>query len=99
MSGWYQWQDQTLILRLRLQPGARHNAILGPYGENSLRISIKAPPVDGKANTLLLRFIAECFDVTPRQVRLLGGAHSRDKRIAIDRPGRLPGETRIPALD
>lgn len=95
MSHWYQWQDDTLILRLRLQPGASRNAILGPYGDSSLRVSVMARAVDGKANRQLQAFLAECFGVPPRQVALLSGPHSRDKRLAIQAPLRLPKEAQL----
>lgn len=95
MGEWYQWQGDTLILRLRLQPGASRNAVLGPWGEQSLRISVKARPVEGKANAELIAYIAECFGVHARAVELLGGAHSRDKRVAVHQPQRFPPEAGI----
>ena len=91
----YQWQGDTLILRLRLQPGASRNGMLGPWGAQSLRISVKARPVDGKANAELLAFIAECFGVHARAVKLLSGVHSRDKRVAIHQPRQFPPEAGI----
>ncbi len=94
---WYQWQGDTLILRLRLQPGASRDAVLGPWGADSLRVAVQAPPVDGKANKRLQRFVAKAFDTAPRQVKLLGGEHCRDKRLAVDGPQRLPEDWGIEA--
>lgn len=95
MRRWYQWQGDTLILWLRLQPGASRDAILGPWGEQQLRVSIRGRPVDGQANRQLLVFLAQAFGVARQQVELLSGEHSRDKRLAIQRPSRLPESTQI----
>jgi len=60
-------------------------------------VRITAPPVEGKANTHLIRFLAKSFGVPRSQVTLLGGDRSRPKRIAIESPSRLPASTQIPA--
>lgn len=55
-----------------------------------LKIRITAPPVDGKANAHLGRFLAKTFEVAPNRVYLLAGETRRRKRLAIMRPGHLP---------
>lgn len=60
----------------------------GPQGER-LKIRITAPPIEGKANAHLLKFLARRFRVNKSQVRLLAGATSRDKRVCIESPARL----------
>ena len=79
----------NLILSIRVQPRASRDEIVGLQGE-SLKIRITAPPVDGKANDHLLRFIARQFGVPRQQVVLLGGDSGRDKRIRIDKPKKIP---------
>ena len=54
------------------------------------RVRIQAPPVEGKANGALCRFLAESFGVPLSQVELLAGAQSRAKRLLIRAPRRLP---------
>ncbi|HEY0722354.1 MAG TPA: DUF167 family protein [Gammaproteobacteria bacterium] len=95
MAAWYRWQGEDLLLTLRLQPRASRDEIAGPYGD-ALKVRITAPPVDGKANAHLLRFLAELFDVAPSAVELLSGETGRDKRVRIQRPRRLPVEAEIP---
>lgn len=72
----------NLILRLHVQPGARKTEIVGLHGE-VLKVRLAAAPVDGKANAALIAFLAEALDVTRRQVELLGGTASREKRLRI----------------
>ena len=88
---WYQWDGEDLILAVHIQPKASRDALDGTYGER-LKIRISAPPVDGKANEHLIRFLAGLFDVPRRQVRLLSGESSRAKRIRIQQPRALPAE-------
>ncbi|MDQ3773606.1 MAG: DUF167 domain-containing protein [Pseudomonadota bacterium] len=54
------------------------------------RIRVAAPAVDGKANVVLIRFLAREFGVKQGHVRLAGGARSRDKRVVIDGPAKRP---------
>jgi len=95
MSGWYQWQGERLILSVRLQPRASCDEIVGPHGTESLKIRITAPPVDGKANQHLIKYLAKAFGVAKGQVTLLSGTTGRDKRLAIDSPSKLPPEADI----
>ena len=52
------------------------------HGE-ALKLRLAAPPIEGRANDALLKFIAELFDVPLRQVELRQGGQSRHKVVAI----------------
>ena len=69
-------------LALRVQPGARRSALLGPYGDR-LRLAVKAPPVDGRANAEVIKVIADLVGVSRRSVSLSAGHGGRDKRVTI----------------
>lgn len=90
---WYQWKGDDLLLAIHLQPGSARDTLSGTHGER-LKIKITAPPVDGRANDHLLRYLADLFDVPCSRVELLSGHGSRSKRVRISRPGRLPEEIR-----
>lgn len=80
---WYRWEgDHTLILTLYIQPGAKRTEPVGLHGD-ALKIKLSAPPVEGKANKALLKFLAERFQVPSRQVSLKQGAQSRYKIVEI----------------
>ncbi|GGJ02724.1 DUF167 family protein [Halopseudomonas pertucinogena] len=89
MAGFYHWRGPDLILDCHLQPGARQIGFAGQHGER-LKIRISAPPVDGKANGMLIDFLAREFAVGKRQVSLLSGQQSRQKRVLIESPQQLP---------
>ncbi|SFD46579.1 hypothetical protein SAMN05660831_01712 [Thiohalospira halophila DSM 15071] len=71
-----------LVLTLRVQPRAKNDAIVGPHGD-AIRVRITAPPVEGKANDHLGRFLAKRFGVHRRDVTLISGESGRDKRVRI----------------
>jgi len=82
LSGWYRRDGEDIILTLHVQPGAKRSEIAGLHGE-SLKIRLAAPPVEGRANEALQKFIAELFAVPLRQGELKKGAQSRQKVVAI----------------
>jgi len=73
----------VLVLALHVQPGARRSAILGAHGER-LKVALQAPPVDGKANEELLRFLSAHLGLRRAALRLLSGAASREKSLAVE---------------
>ncbi len=87
---WYRWEGEDLILRLRVQPKASKDAFSGPYGDDQYKVTLTAPPVDGKANAHLLKFVAKAFGLPRSQVTLESGAHSRSKCLRLKSPTRLP---------
>jgi len=82
MADWYRRNGETITLTLHVQPGAKRNEIAGLHGE-ALKIRLAAPPVEGRANEALLKFIAVLFNVPLRQVELKQGGQSRHKVVAI----------------
>jgi len=79
---WARWDSGALVLALHVQPGARRTAAIGIHGQR-LKIALHAPPVDGKANEELLRFLARTLAVRRAAVHLGSGAASREKSVAI----------------
>ncbi|HHJ17805.1 MAG TPA: YggU family protein [Gammaproteobacteria bacterium] len=94
---WYHWQDGKLILDIRVQPRASHDEIAGTL-DGRLKIRLTAPPVDGKANQTLLKFLAKLCAVSKSQVTLLSGPGSRNKRVAISAPKKLPAGVEPPEM-
>ena len=92
-AGWYRWEGDDLVLNLKVQPRTSADSLEEPAGDQAgdeLRVRITAPPVDGKANAHLGRFLATCFGVPPSRVEVISGAQGRHKRVRIRQPKRLP---------
>ncbi len=88
-GGWYGWDGEDLLLKLRVQARASRDELGESFGDE-LKVRITAPPVEGKANQHLVRFMAESFGVPIDRVTLLAGGRSRSKRLRIAAPSRLP---------
>jgi uncharacterized protein (TIGR00251 family) len=82
VSEWYRRNGEVLTLTLHVQPGAKRTDVAGLHGE-ALKIRLAAPPIEGRANEALLKFIADAFGVPLRQVELKQGGQSRHKVVAI----------------
>ncbi|MDH2918924.1 MAG: DUF167 domain-containing protein [Sideroxydans sp.] len=79
---WYRSHADGITLTLHVQPGAKRSEIVGLHGD-ALKLKLAAPPVEGKANEALRRFIAEQFQVGLRDVTLKQGTQSRYKVVLI----------------
>jgi uncharacterized protein (TIGR00251 family) len=90
MADWFRRNGEVVTLTLHIQPGAKRSEIAGLHGE-ALKIRLAAPPVEGRANEALLKFIAELFGVPVRQVELKQGGQSRHKVVAITGSKVEPG--------
>ena len=69
-------------LAVRAQPGAKQTAVTGIYGEGSaaqLKIAVKAPALEGRANEALIEFLAKTFGIAKSAVKLTAGESSRSK--------------------
>ena len=72
-------------LAVSVSPNARRTAADGLH-DGSLRIRLVAPPVDGKANELLIGWLADQLGLPRRAVTLVRGQTARRKWLAIDAP-------------
>ncbi len=88
---WYRWEDGKLCLSVRVQPRSSRDEFSRPVGHR-IRIRITAPPLDGRANEHLRRFLARAFGVSRSDVRLVRGDKGRDKEISIFKPKKIPPE-------
>ena len=85
----WRWIGRDLQLQLYVQPKASRDQVVGLHCD-AVKISITAPPVDGKANAHVIKLLARWFAVTTSQVELQRGELSRHKQLLIRAPGQLP---------
>jgi uncharacterized protein len=67
---------------IRVQPRAARPAITGTMGD-VLKISLSAPPLDGRANAEVVDFFAEILAVPRASVQVVSGERSRNKTVRI----------------
>jgi len=71
-----------LSFLVRVQPRASRNEIDGEW-QGALRIRLNVPPVEGRANEALRRFLADCLNVPLGAVKIASGQRSRLKRVEV----------------
>jgi len=74
--------DQGTIFRVKAQPNARRNGILGERA-GCLRVGVTVAPEKGKANAAILEILAEALNCRGSSLILLSGETSREKRILV----------------
>lgn len=85
----YEWQNKDLIIRLKVQPRASQDGFAEVL-DDRIKLRLTAPPVDGKANAHLTKYLSKVFKVPRGQISILSGETGRDKRVKIIAPRILP---------
>jgi uncharacterized protein (TIGR00251 family) len=74
--------SEGVTFAIRVHPRAKNNAISGELGE-VLKVSLTAPPTDGKANDACIEFFAKLLKVPRSSVTIASGQASRQKVIRV----------------
>ncbi len=77
-----QQRENAVVFAVRVQPRSSRDEISGEW-EGGLKIRLQAPPLEGRANEALCRFLAEILKIPASAVRILSGERSRTKRVEI----------------
>jgi uncharacterized protein len=67
---------------VKMHPRARKNAITGEVGD-ALKLSLTAPPIDGRANQACIEFFAKLLEVPRSSVTIASGQSARTKVIRV----------------
>lgn len=70
-------------IRVHVIPNAKIDKVAGEHGD-AIKIKLRAPAIEGKANTALRKFLAEKLSIPQRAIVLGRGERSRDKVLRID---------------
>ena len=84
-------EGDELWLDLFIQPKASRDQIQGVHGDE-LKVAITAPPVDGQANSHLIKYLAKQFKVAKGQIQIVRGELGRHKTVTVHAPKQLPQE-------
>jgi uncharacterized protein (TIGR00251 family) len=89
----YRWEDDKLHLFIKVQPKASKDefadVLADPLCER-IKIRITAPPVDGKANKHLIKYLSKVFKVAKSAIIIKNGETGRAKHLIINSPAQLP---------
>ncbi len=77
----YNIEGDKVSLRIKAQPAASKNEFCEIYGEDAIKIRIKAPAVEGSANKELVKFLAKSFKVLKSDIIFKTGQQSKIKII------------------
>jgi uncharacterized protein (TIGR00251 family) len=85
---------KSAVLDIRVIPRAPRTRVDGTRG-GALLIRLAAPPVDGAANDALVAFLSDALALPRRNIRIISGEKSRDKRVAIQGLDEPTARTRL----
>jgi uncharacterized protein (TIGR00251 family) len=70
-------------LAVRVTPRASRNEIVDILSDGTVKVHLTAPPLEGKANEALIKFLAKILDVSPSRLEVVAGEGGRDKLISV----------------
>ena len=79
----YEFNEGTVSLRIKAQPNASKSEFCELYGEDAIKIRIKAPAVEGAANKELVKFLSKSFKVPKSDIIFKTGQNSKIKIIVF----------------
>jgi uncharacterized protein len=74
--------SQDVTFAVRVHPRAKKNAITGALGD-ALKISLTAPPIEGRANEACIAFLAQLLNVPRSSITITSGQGGRNKVIRV----------------
>lgn len=75
-------KESGVELFLHCQPGAKKTEVKGVHGDR-LKIRLAAPPVEGRANEVLIAWLSKALGVPSARIELMSGDTGRQKRVRI----------------
>ena len=79
---WLAEHETGISLHIIVVPGSSRSEVIGPHGDR-LKIALKAPPVDGKANKELLNLLSKFMGIPGKSLHILHGKNNRRKTILL----------------
>lgn len=72
---------EGVVIKVKVTPNSSRNAVLDT--PDLLTVKLTSPPVEGKANKELLRFLAKTMHVAPSSITIVRGHSSREKTLLV----------------
>ncbi len=83
--------DTGICFKIYVQPKASKNSIVGQH-DDALKIRLTAPPVDGAANKLCIKYLSKITGISKSAFEIASGQTSRTKQIRIDCRNNHPSQ-------
>lgn len=77
-----------IMLKIHAKPGSKQNSITD-ISSDAVGVQIAAPPVDGEANTELVKYISKVLQLRKSDVSVDRGSKSREKTILIHKDANI----------
>jgi uncharacterized protein (TIGR00251 family) len=74
--------NDRVLVDVFVQPRAATDLIVGLHGR-SLKLKVRAPALEGRANEAVVKLVARTLGVAPRQVSIVKGEGGRNKRLEV----------------
>jgi len=84
MAKKHEFSKSDTIITIRVIPRAKKSEISQMLADGTIKIRLTAPPVEGKANQALVRFLADVFDISPSNIEIISGKKGRKKVVLIE---------------
>ena len=79
-------KNGDVLVDVHVVPNAARTQAVGPHGEagqQALRLRLQAPPVDGKANQAVVKWLASCLEIPQHAITLARGETTRRKQLRV----------------
>ena len=70
-------------ITVRVVPRSGRNEIVEIQENGTVKIRLKAAPVEGQANKALIEFLSEILDTEKSNIEIVAGQSGRDKLVTI----------------
>ena len=74
---------ESSVISIRVIPRSKKSEISQVLDDGTIKVRLTAPPVDGKANQVLIQLLADVVGVNSSQIDIVSGRKSRDKLVRI----------------
>ncbi|MDA1330500.1 MAG: DUF167 domain-containing protein [Chloroflexi bacterium] len=75
--------EKGIVLAIRVIPRARRDEIAEVLSDQTIKIRLTAPPVEGKTNQALVKFLSDVLSVSKARIEIVAGATGRDKLVSV----------------
>ena len=79
---WIAETNDGVVLSLHCQPGAKASRVVGLH-DDRLKLQVQAPPLENRANDALVAWLADQLSLPRKQIEILTGQTSRQKRVLV----------------